>query len=356
MSLSLAGADGPVGIPHALSPSIGLPLGDLSRIGEARRLAIGVGRRAGLSEAESSDLGIVVTEIASNAVRHAGGGELVLRLLGGPGAGGVEMLCIDRGRGMANVAESSRDGHSTGGTMGTGLGAARRIAHLFDIFSISGAGTVVLARMWAGGPKRGQPVAEVGGICLPVEGETKCGDAWSAVTGEGRRVLMLADGLGHGEGAAEASTAAVRLFDTHAARPPAEIVELLHAGLRATRGAALAVAEIDGEAGRLSFAGLGNIGGRILVGGGMRSLVSHHGIAGHRAHRVQAFDYPWTDEATLIMQSDGIMSQWKAESWPGILRRDPAILAAVIYRDCARPRDDSTVVVYRAAGRPRAAD
>jgi len=347
MSPSLAGAEALVHVLFPQSPSIALPLGDMSRVGEARRLAATVGRRAGLSAAEASDLGIVVTEIASNAVRHAGGGELILRLLGGPAAGGVEMLCIDRGRGMVNVAESSRDGHSTGGSMGTGLGAARRIAHFFDIHSVAGLGTLVLARIWAGGASRRPAVTEVAGVCLPTEGETKCGDAWSALTAGGRLLVAVADGLGHGEGAAEASSLAMQLFASNAARPPAEIVEGIHLGIRATRGAAVAVAEIDARAGRLSYAGVGNIAARILDASGMRSLVSHHGIVGHQMRKVHAFEYPWTGEGTLIMQSDGITSQWKAESWPGILRRDPALLAAAVYRDHARLRDDSTVVVAR---------
>jgi anti-sigma regulatory factor (Ser/Thr protein kinase) len=322
----------------------------VSGIGEARRLAASVGRRAGLSAAESSDLGIVVTEIATNAVRHAGGGKILLRLLGGPGGGGVEMLCIDRGRGMASVSESSRDGHSTGGSMGTGLGAARRIAHVFDVYSQPGSGTVVLARMWAGGAGRGPGVAVASGVCLPMDGETKCGDAWRVVSAGRRSVVVVADGLGHGEGAFEASTAAMALFERHAQLRPTEILERIHAGLRSTRGAAVAVTEIDAGAGRVTYAGLGNIAARIITEDASRSLVSHHGIAGHEARKVQAFDYPWSPGATLIVQSDGIATQWKTESWPGILRRDPALLAGLLYRDFARPRDDSTVVVVRPSG------
>ncbi len=347
MSPSLAGAEGLVERAHAQSPSIGLPLGDLSRIGEARRLAVSVGARAGLSPAESSDLGIVATEIASNAVLHAGGGELVLRLLGAPGAGGLELLCIDRGPGMADVAASSRDGHSTGGTMGTGLGAARRIAHQFDIHSVAGLGTIVLVRMWAGGGRRVPSAARVGGICLPVEGESRCGDAWGCVSAGGRFMVAMADGLGHGAGAAEASAEAIRLFEACAALPAVEIVERIHAGLRSTRGAAVAVAEIDAAASRLTYVGLGNIAARIQAGGDPRSLVSHHGIAGHQARTLRAFEYPWPGEAVLIMHSDGITAHWKAESWPGLLQRDPALLAAAVYRDAKRPRDDSAVVVAR---------
>ena len=147
--------------------------------------------------------------------------------------------------------------------------------------------------------------------------------------------------------AAEASAEAIRLFEACAALPALEIVERIHAGLRSTRGAAVAVAEIDAAASRLTYVGLGNIAARIQAGGDPRSLVSHHGIAGHQARTLRAFEYPWPGEAVLIMHSDGITAHWKAESWPGLLQRDPALLAAAVYRDAKRPRDDSAVVVAR---------
>lgn len=326
--------------------SIALPLSDMSRIGEARRLAGGIGGRLGLGPAEVSDLGIVVTEIATNAVRHGGGGELILRPLDG-GRPGVEALVTDRGRGMVNVAECFRDGYSTGGTMGTGLGAARRIAHAFDIHSQPGGGTVVVARLWAGGAPESGEAGKVGAVCLPVAGETQCGDGWAAAIAERRSVVLVVDGLGHGPNAADAARLAVRLFRAHAARPAAEILDLLHRGLQTTRGAAAAIAEIDAQRGRVCYAGIGNIGARIVTDTGVRALVSHNGIVGHQARRIQPFEYPWSSDSTLIMHSDGITGHWKTDGWPGIMHRDPALAAGLIHRDFARERDDSTVVVFR---------
>ena len=254
---------------------------------------------------------------------------------------------LDRGRGMASVADCFRDGYSTGGTMGTGLGAARRMAHAFDIYSQPGSGTVVVARVWAGGPPAPGTGREVAGICLPVAGETHSGDGWAAATAEERSVVMVVDGLGHGPSAAEAARLAERLFRAHAARPAAEIMDFLHRGLKSTRGAAAAIAEIDGRAGRLRYAGVGNVAARIVTDAGIRALVSHNGIVGHQVSRIQGFEYPWLAGSTLIMHSDGITGHWKTEAWPGVMRRDPAIAAGLIYRDFSRERDDSTVVVIR---------
>ncbi len=345
MSLPLAGGSPRPGSAH--SQSVSLRLGDASRVGEARRLAMTFGSRARLGESEQGNLSIAVTEIASNSVNHGGGGELLLRTLEEDGRAGVEALFVDSGAGITNLTEAFRDGFSTSGTMGTGLGAARRLVHEFDLHSIPGAGTVVVLRVWKGGPIRQNPRMMVGSVCLPVAGETESGDAWAVLSGGPRTLLLLADGLGHGASAAEAAQLAVTLFRANASRSAADILALIHLGLRPTRGAAVAIAEVDTARGAVDYAAIGNIAGRLLTVGGMRSLVSHNGIVGHQARPAQAFTYPWTADTMLVMHSDGLKNQWKAEAYPGILRRDPALLAGLLYRDFARERDDSSVVACR---------
>jgi anti-sigma regulatory factor (Ser/Thr protein kinase) len=344
VSLPSAGDSPRPGLPT--SQSIALRLGDASRVGEARRLAMTLGNRAGLGASEVESLRIAVTEIASNTVNHGGGGELLLRLLEQDGRTGVEALFVDAGQGMANVAECLRDGYSTAGTMGTGLGAARRLVHQFDLHSMPAAGTAVVLREWKGGPA-GRGRLMVAGVCLPVAGESASGDAWATLSIGTRTLVLVADGLGHGPGAATAANLAVSLFRANATRSASEILDLLHLGLRPTRGAAVAIAEIDTERGELSYAGIGNVSGRLLTSAGIRAMISHNGIVGHQARPAQAFTYPWTSDATLVMHSDGLKNQWKHEAYPGILRRDPALLAGLLYRDFARERDDSSVIVCR---------
>jgi hypothetical protein len=79
---------------------------------------------------------------------------------------------------------------------------------------------------------------------------------------------MVADGLGHGPLAAKAAMEAVRVFSECAAGSPGELIEAVHGPLRATRGAAVAVASIDLTRRVMTFAGVGNIAGSVLAGGG----------------------------------------------------------------------------------------
>lgn len=307
----------------------------------------------GLSVDELSNLSIVVSELAGNALRHAVGGLVVFRSLGAGPAHGVEVLCIDRGPGMHDVERCFRDGFSTGGTMGTGLGAARRLATAFDIFSRPGQGTIVLARLWSGAVVPNEPLL-VGALALPLAGETRCGDGWAVTTHGPVTSLLLVDGLGHGAGAADAAALAIQIFRDHPALPPTECLAVLHQGLRATRGAAAAIAQLEPGpgpgTGQVRFAGIGNIAARIVTPpDGTRSLVSHNGIVGLHSVRSHEFTYPFPPGAALVMHSDGVTSHWKPEAYPGLLRRDPAIVAGLIHRDFSRGKDDSSVVVCRHA-------
>ena len=344
--MSLAGdrISGDLPLEYAVSELV--PLNEPSRVGEARRVAHLAGIRAGLKPAELSNLGIIVNEITSNAVRHASGGYLVVRNLESSPYSGVELLCIDQGPGMARVSESMRDGYSTAGSMGTGLGAASRMASTFDIYSTVGKGTVVLARLWNAVGNE-VPASTFATICLPHPAERSCGDGWSVASSGSRTILISVDGLGHGPSAAEAARSAMRLFQANSACPPGEILDLVHRGLRSTRGAAGAVSEIDLEKGTIRHAGIGNITAWVMNDTSMRAMVSHNGILGHQVHRIQEFEYPLPADGIVVLHSDGLSSKWKADAYPGLLRRDVAVIAGVIYRDSVRGRDDSCILVSR---------
>jgi anti-sigma regulatory factor (Ser/Thr protein kinase) len=330
--------------------SVGVAVAEASGVAEARRRALSLAERLGFDEPLAGRLALVVTEAATNLVKHAGGGEVLLRPLSTNGDAGIEVLAIDRGRGLANVAAALRDGHSTAGSPGTGLGAIARLATAFDIHSVPGTGTVVVAELWARAPGRvAGGTLEVAGVTAPHPGETLCGDAWAVARRRDGGMLLVADGLGHGPDAHAAAHEAVRLFHESRQPEPAAVVESLHAGLRATRGAAVAVAGIDLGRSLVQYAGVGNIGGSILGRGGRRSLVSHNGIAGHEARRIAEFSYPFPAGALLVLHSDGLTSHWSLDPYPGLAERHPALVAGVLYRDFRRGRDDVTVLVARSA-------
>jgi hypothetical protein len=127
-------------------------------------------------------------------------------------------------------------------------------------------------------------------------------------------------------------------------------VRLIHAGLRGTRGAAVAVAEVALKTRGVRYAGVGNISGLILSGGTAHNLVSHNGTAGVEARKIQEFSYPWPEDGLLVLHSDGLATHWSLADYPGLAQKDPALIAGVLFRDHQRLRDDSTVVVAKVAG------
>lgn len=324
-----------------------LPVTDPSHVAAARRHAVALAVKAGQDETDSGRVAIVVTELANNLIRHGGGGEMLFGLDRETQAG-IDIVALDRGRGMADVAACMRDGYSTAGTPGTGLGAITRMADATDIHSRPNAGTVVLARVWR---RRDPPPVlprKLGIVTVPKTGEVACGDAAAMVNGDGGLVgLMVADGLGHGELAAAAAQEALRQFRTRKLTDPVAALEAAHAGLRQTRGAAVAVAVADPARKAVIYGGVGNIAGLLAEGGSVRRMVSYNGTVGHGVWKAQAFTYPFEGLPVVVMHSDGLATSWSLESHPGLLRHDPVVVAATLYRDHARGRDDCGVLVWK---------
>ena len=321
---------------------------DPTQVGEVRRVAMRVAQEAGFDESTRSDVGIVATEAATNVVRHAGRGEVLISEVEGDSGVGLELVCVDHGPGMADVEACMRDGYSSAGSLGGGFGAMRRLADDFSVYSALGLGTGLVCRFRPG--RTGSPSgsgAAWAGLAVPLRGESACGDAWTVAKGPWGTALLVADGLGHGRSAAAAADEAVRIFREQTSFQPEQVLALLHAGLRSTRGAAAAVALIDGNRREIRYAGVGNISASVLTGDGSRNLVSHNGTLGLQLRKTQEFVYPWPSGALLVAHSDGLATHWKLEQYPGLFRQDPAIIAGILYRDHARRRDDASIVVCR---------
>jgi anti-sigma regulatory factor (Ser/Thr protein kinase) len=325
------------------------PMQESSRVGEARRHAMGLAEQCGLDEVAAGRLALVVTELANNLVRHARDGQLLLA--GRPLRGEVEVIAMDRGPGIVDVRRSLDDGFSTGGTPGTGLGAVRRLAHHFDMHSDVPKGTVVVARVaGAAIPVRAAPAIDAGAISLCAPGEQVCGDDWAFGIEGLMATVMVADGLGHGPEAAAASRAARDVFSDSPLAQPREQLQETHARLRSTRGAAVMLLQADAGAGTIRSAGAGNVMARLVSGTYDRAILGQHGTAGITIRTPEEASTPWPPHAMLVVWSDGVEARWSADTITPLLARDPTLAAAVLLRDHCRGRDDATVAVLRRSG------
>ncbi|MGI4936481.1 MAG: SpoIIE family protein phosphatase, partial [Janthinobacterium lividum] len=321
-------------------------------------------------ETAAGRLAIVVTEAATNILKHAGEGKILLRTLwsqagldGKPlqnwpqgAVPGIEVLAIDSGEGIGDIALKMVDGTSSAGSYGVGLGAMQRQSNEFDLYSQPGDGCLVWMVLWANVDFTDNGCWQIGAVSLPLAGETACGDSWEVAPDGEALLVMVADGLGHGPQAALASLAAVDVVWNNHRLAPGAAIEQAHGALRHTRGAAVGVARINVEAGSLNFCGVGNIAGSVEFAGNdhdgsSRSarahLVSHNGIVGNAMRRAQEFASPWRTNALLVMHSDGINTRWDLSRYPGLTSCHPALVAAMLYRDFSRERDDVTVLAVR---------
>jgi anti-sigma regulatory factor (Ser/Thr protein kinase) len=325
-----------------------LPVRETSHAAAARRIATRLVVEAGFDETDTGNVAIIVTELATNLIKHAREGEILMRPIASGAGLGAEIIALDRGPGIANLNQCFRDGYSTAGSPGTGLGAIARLAADFDIYSTPGKGTAVFAQVWPRNSKVEKADGmEFGIVSLPKSGEEVCGDGWSCEALADKSLCLVADGLGHGAQAAAAARGAIDVVTEHRDKTPTEIIERAHEALRSTRGAALGVAQIDYARNLIRFCGVGNIGAVIVAGGGARNLVSLNGTAGLEVRKITEFDYPWSSQSTLIMHSDGLMSRWNLQLYPGLAQRHPSLIAAMLYRDYNRGRDDVTVLVVK---------
>lgn len=327
-----------------------IEISEPSQAGEARRKALAFAQDLSFDDTRSGGVAIAASELATNIVKHAGKGAILVQTVGTNGQSCLRLLAVDGGPGIADMTKAMQDGHSTAGTLGSGLGAVRRLADEFEVYSTVGTGTIVRADFWREKRKsRPETALEIGVISEPIAGEEVCGDDWGIRMLPGGMLIMVADGLGHGTLANEAAQEANRVLAETRYFEPHKILGEVHGVLKKTRGAAVAVAKVDLDKKLLRFAGVGNVSASIVSPASSRGLASHNGTLGQNAARFQEFTYPWEANSILIMHSDGLGTRWNLQKYPGIWNRHPSIIAAVLHRDFSRGRDDVTVFVAKAA-------
>lgn len=340
---------------------------DEGEVGAARRAVHRFASSLGFSEHELSELAIVVQEIGTNAVRYAptGGGCLhwMLPLGGEPG---IELFYGDRGPGIYDIDRALRDGVSTSGSLGGGLGAIRRLMDEFDVYSTvhnttarlsrsrrTSHGTALLGRKWVAATRPLAPDRRVGASSRigvwsrPRPREDVNGDAYFIKEHKAQTMFAVVDGLGHGRGAHAASEVALDSLGEWAGEPLEEVFWAAHTALRATRGAVMAVCIVDRARDDFYYAGVGNIETRVFHAPAPIRPIPNNGTLGLRLASVRVWQHKWAEGATIVMASDGLSARWDINSYPGLINRSPQMLAGILTRDYARDSDDATVLVAR---------
>lgn len=305
---------------------------------------------AGFSEGKVGEIDIIVSEMVTNLVKHAGEGQVLIKLVEKEGIQGVEIISLDNGPGMNDVSRMVADGVSTTNTLGQGLGAMKRLADVFQIYSQKGWGTVILARVFENKLPywKKPPVAEINAVVLPKPGEEACGDGFFFTQNKECIRLFLGDGLGHGPDAAHAVQAAGKAFLAMDSTDPVEMIRDLHRVVKKTRGLVGTIGVFDVEARSWRICGVGNISTKVIGPSSLKNHISYNGIIGLNVpNTLNAQQIPYEKGQQVILCSDGIKTKWDVVRYPTIARYDLSITAAVLMKDFARLTDDMSVAVCR---------
>jgi anti-sigma regulatory factor (Ser/Thr protein kinase) len=305
----------------------------------------------GFSPARLAETDIVVSELISNLNKHTPEGELLVKpLLDFDNRQGIEIISIDNGNGIANLSEMIKDGKTTTGTLGQGLGAIKRLSDDFDIYTLPGWGTIVLSRIFipAKSALTSRSRLDMNALMLPKHGEELCGDGWKYLKIGSSVKLIALDGLGHGPEAHKASKKAVKEFIEIKNTTPSDTIKILHRKIRDTRGAVGMVIHIDTYINMIAYAGLGNISAKNINAESTKNLVSYNGIIGHTIpNTIHSNSIDWHPYDTLIVHSDGLKSRWDFMQLPNILQYDGSVIAAALYKDFSRQTDDLLIIVIK---------
>lgn len=299
------------------------------------------------------ELDIVVAELVSNLVKHAWQGELLVRPVAvglGKTGGGLELIAVDSGPGMADPARMLQDGVSTTHTLGHGLGAINRLSDVFQLYSVVDWGTILLCRLFTEEvmPFRPLPSTEVGVVVLPKPGQTDCGDGYAVVETADAVKFFLGDGLGHGPLAKVAVQRAIDAFRQNPSVSPAVLLSGINNAVKGTRGLVGTVAVYSRAGRQWRMCGVGNISARISDARMSTGYAPQNGIIGNNMPGTlheQTLD--GSAGQRLIMYSDGLNSRWDITRYAALFKYDPSVLAAAIYKEEARQTDDISVIVGR---------
>lgn len=296
-----------------------------------------------------AEIDIIISELTSNLIKHAGSGELLYRLSNDNGISVFEVICIDNGVGMGNVPQMMKDGISTKNTLGQGLGAIRRLSSLFQIYSLEKWGTVAYSKVISQPEQFYKPSKkglEIRALNIPKTGEQVSGDGFHIKETETNTSIFFGDGLGHGQQAHHAVQQAIESFKNCSEKEPVEILKCIHHDIKKTRGVVGSIAVLDHQNMQWRICGIGNILVRLYSGIVFKNYMSYNGIMGlNIPNSMKNFEAPGENNQYLVMCSDGIRSRWDFARYTALFKYDLTIPAAILYKDFSRRNDDTSVLI-----------
>lgn len=185
-----------------------------------------------------------------------------------------------------------------------------------------------------------------GASCRPKEGQSVSGDTYVVEPyGESRLMVSVIDGLGGGEAAALAANRAAAVVRANLGQELSTIINLGHTALHGTRGAVIALLDLDLKSRAATYVGVGNIGAQVYSRDSIKPI-SKNGILGYRMPQLLKLSYTYNFGDTFVLYSDGISSRFNLDGTVDTAQ-EPQKLADSIMKLHGKSNDDATIVVVR---------
>jgi serine/threonine-protein kinase RsbT len=97
---------------------------------------------------DQTKLVTAASELARNALVHGKGGQMIVEVVAAGAKAGLKLIFEDQGPGIPDIDRALKDGFTTGGGMGLGLGGSKRLVNEFAIESAAGKGTRITVVRW----------------------------------------------------------------------------------------------------------------------------------------------------------------------------------------------------------------
>jgi anti-sigma regulatory factor (Ser/Thr protein kinase)/serine/threonine protein phosphatase PrpC len=305
----------------------------------------------GFGPTETEEVALVVSELASNLVRHAGGGMLEMTAVEAGNRKGIQIEAIDRGPGIKDIELALTDGFSTAGGLGNGLGTVNRLVDQLEFERGTEMGLRVVCQRWVR-PRSGQPAARrlnCGAATRPRRMATENGDAIVIRQWADQALLGVIDGLGHGPLAMRAAQAARTYVEHHFDQPLRDVFRGVSRACRATRGVVMSLARFDLERQQVAVAGVGNVEVRLLGASTRPHFVIRRGILGVQSPEPLIIEHTWEPAAILILYSDGVQGRGHWQEYATLAAEPPARIARRLLMELGKTEDDATVLVAKNA-------
>lgn len=307
--------------------------------------------QSGFAPAECDEIALAVLELASNLVRHAGGGELILTPLARAGRRGLEVASEDNGPGIGDFERAVADGFSTAGGRGMGLGAVNRLMDEME-FCPRERGLRIVCHRWVRPLERGRSATrlEFGSATRSYRHQPMNGDCVVVQRWENHALAAVIDGLGHGQFAQQAAQTARQYLEHHFDQPLPSLFRGAGRACRSTRGVVMAAARFELPRQRVALASVGNVEAWLVSDQQTSRPVVRRGIVGSStAPGPVITEFDWTPSSLLILHSDGVHNAWSRDELSALTIQSPGEIARRLLETCGRLDDDATVLIARNA-------